>query len=223
MKGSITVKTTPKGAARLLLLNDVCLTEAWTFDQASAILDALQQLKISEILCLIDGTPADRYIGSADIPQFGSIEALIQVPELVYHSGQLNYPQLGFALKKDMNAKLEANIKFGENHGKGATLLGLTDCVDGKFVSSALTNVFVNSFDYQSKQRIVEKLCFRIPLIQLLLRKAKDEVLNGYSFMGSLSVSTKKRRSQCIRRIFRSFSAYDDEQLTSRLHNIKWE
>ena len=223
MEDYLNAKITPKGAAVLLFLNEMPSSNAWSLTQASKIIEAIQSISINELLALVDSTDEDRYIDPANVPQFGSIDALIRVPELVLYSGKLNYQQLGFALKKDLDASLYANIKFGENHGKGAALLGLVDCISGSFVPSSLSTSFLEINDYGQKINLVIKLYFRVPLVQVLLKLAKNDLINGYDYMMELQESTRKRRGQCIRAIMRSFTTLNNDELTRRINNINWQ
>lgn len=217
----INVSATDKGVAKLVLLGDLDLTKEWGIDKSEKVLYAFRNLDMREVLGLIDSTP-ERTIEADFIPQFGSKESLMKVPMLVLNSGRLNYGQLGFALKQDLDSSITANIKFGENHGKGASLLGLVNCSKGTFTPSSLTNGFVLINDYSVKEEIVIKLFLRIPIIQELLKKAKDETINGFSEMEVLTLSTKKRRGQCIRAIIKDLYSLGDIHLNKRLDNIFW-
>lgn len=213
----------PHGAVRLLLCNEIDLTNSWSFSQSQSVLDSLLAMSIDELLAIVDSTEPD-YFDTANIPQFGSIESLIRVPSIIVESGcgRMNYAELGLRLKNDVTAKLDANIKFGENHGKGASLLGLVNCIDRRFSLSSLSNGFNQIADSTKQRDVVLRLFFRIPLVQAILKSAKKGTTNGYDYMTGFTESTKKRRGQCLRAIFRDLKELNNKDLDTRLNNIIW-
>lgn len=221
---SVITSITPHAAAKLLISNEIDISFNIPHDVSSKILDELLALSIEECLSIID---TNNYGDVADvkyIPQFGKTETLLHVPYYFTEKGQtsVDYPQLGFYLKPDLNASLMANTKFGENHGKTMSLLGLTDCVNKRIVPSAFTSAFC-SCDANQQNQILLKLFFRIPIVQIILKAASVNTVNGYLPMQALMDSTRRRRSQCLRAIFKLLLAYDDNELNRRINNINWE
>ena len=224
MPYSIPANITPRAAAKLIILNELDLTKSLTVAEARSVLDALLDLTIPEILDLIDSSDPG-FLSTDEIPQFGSIASLIRVPQIVLQDSPfdgLTYAQLGFLLKNDVNAKLEANIKFGENHGKAASLLGLISMEKKRFKSSSLSAAFCGLAETSEKIKLIQILFFRIPIVQLTLKQAEGGRVNGYNNMTELTVSTKKRRGQCLRNIFREFSELNVDLLSQRINNIYW-
>ncbi len=223
MKYSIKAAITPEAAAKLIITNDIDLSESWSYEQSREIIDSILQLKVSEILQIIDEKEFC-FLDTNDIPQFGSIESIERVPFILSDTGirYLSYAQLGYYLKQDVNAKLEANIKFGENHGKGASLVGIARCVDGQISCSSLSIGFCKVTDPNLRKAVIVRLYFRIPIVQQILRHAAIEKYNGYDSMVFFTESTKKRRSQCLRKIFVSLKQLQDQSLDRRLNNIFW-
>lgn len=221
---SVITSITPHAAAKLLISNEIDITSDIPHDIALKILDELLALSIEECLSIID---CNNYGDIADvkhIPQFGKTETLLRVPCYFIEKGQtsVDYPQLGFYLKPDINASLMANTKFGENHGKTMSLLGLTDCLNKRIVPSAFTSAFCFC-DTNKQNQILLKLFFRIPIVQIILKSASANAVNGYLPMQALKDSTRRRRSQCLRAIFKLLSAYGDKELNQRIDNINWE
>ena len=104
MGKNISAIISPQGAARLLLCNEIDLSDNWSFSQSQSVLDALLSMSIEELLSIVDSTePA--YFDTANIPQFGSIESLIRVPSILIEAGcgKMNYAELGLRLKNDVN------------------------------------------------------------------------------------------------------------------------
>lgn len=224
MSYSVSASITPAAAARLIISGGIDLTVFWTPKATEKVFDELLNIPIEEILQIIDH---NKYGSVADvkyIPQFGKSETLIRVPQYFGQTGcsLADYAQMGFFLKQDTNAKLDANIKFGENHGKGAALLGIVNCVDKRIVPSSLSNEFC-LLDSSTQRAVITRLFFRIPIVQIILKAAKDTQCNGFSSMSQLKESTRHRRSQCLRAIFKQLDAIPSDSLNKRLENIIWE
>ncbi len=224
MVSGIPAEIAPYTAAKLILLDEVQLSNSLSLEKSRTVIDALAALSVEEIINIIDRTDV-RYYTTDDIPQFGSIASLIKVPELVLKAGSagLNYAQLGFELKNDVYAKMDANIKFGENHGKGAALLGLVRLNAGRCFFSSLTTGFCDIKNDKEKSAVIHRLLFRIPIVQAILKETKNGYTNGYKFMKGMKESTQKRRGQCMRAIFRELESWNNSFLSDRISNISWE
>lgn len=224
MGSFVTTSITPHAAAKLLISNEIDIAADIPHDLALRILDELLGMTIEECLSIVD---FNNYGDVADvkyIPQFGKTETLLRVPYYFIEKGQtcVDYPQLGFYLKSDINATLVANTKYGENHGKMMALLGLTNCVNKRIVPSAFTSAFC-SYDADKQYEIILKLFFRIPVVQIILKAASINQFNGYLPMRALMDSTRRRRAYCLRAIFKLLSSYDNDELNYRINNIIWE
>ena len=222
--GFINVSITPKAAAKLVLSGEIDLSERWGAVAAQEVLLAISKLSIEDILEIIDSNPYGNVADVKKIPQFGKLDTILKVPAIFFEKGLLciDYPQLGFYLKRDVNATLVANTKFGENHGKVASVLGLIGCVDKRFVLSALTEAFYTADD-ELKQRVLNRLWFRIPIVQILLKLAKDKVVSGYSPMEQLKESTMYRRGRSVHGILNWLKTYNNDDLSRRIENVIWE
>lgn len=221
---SIKAAITPKAAARLLISGEIDLTEKWLVDDAQKVFDELLSMSVGEFLQIAD---SNHYGDIADIkfiPQFGKIETLIKVPSCFVDNGKssLDYPQLGFYLKNDIDATLAANTKFGENHGKATSILGITSCINKRIIPSALTFAFL-AYDTQQQDQIIKRLFFRIPIVQIILKQAAIGTFNGHLPMEHLKESTMHRRSQCLRAIFKWSREFQNDSLNARIENIVWE
>lgn len=221
---SVCAAVTPRAAARLLLSGEIDLTEQWPDRTAGAVLEQLLLLPAAELLWMVDRSPYGAVADVKDIPQFGRLETLERVPDYFAETGQscVDYAQLGFFLKKDVEAKLQANVKFGENHGKGAALLGLVNCVSARFVPSALSKAFC-ALPPDQRDAVTCRLLFRIPIVQTVLKAAGEGAVNGFSPMVQLSRSTMRRRGQSMRTIFEAMERIEDIGLSARLRRIYWD
>lgn len=224
MECTIPVEITPHAVAKLVLQNEITLSDSWTEEQSRSVIQAIALLSIEEIINTID-TAETPVFSTDNIPQFGSVVSLARVPQYVLQEGVsgLNYAQLGFRLKNDVYARMDANIKYGENHGKGAALLGLICLCKKRFYPSVLTTGFCRLDDDKIRNDVIIRLFFRIPIVQTILKEAKTHRINGYCFMKGMKMTTQKRRGQCLRAIFREFGSLDNPVLSERICNVFWE
>lgn len=221
----ISAKISSKAAVRLLIMNEIDISAYWQTKHADALLEELYNTDISEFLRIIDSIEPQTIFDSTDIPQFGSLETLIRIPETMISKGidGLSYTQLGFFLKGDIKAKQSANSKYGETHGKGACQLGLAECQKSKIHFGALTNAFHAIENKDRQLRIAKLLCFRIPIIQMLLNKAREGKVNGFNPMSSLEESTQRRRAICIKMVLKELRTLENLELSKRIDNIYWD
>jgi len=220
----LNVSITPRAAAKLVLSGEIDLLEKWNTIAAQDVLLAISKLSVTDILGIVDSNLYGNVADPKSIPQFGKLETIPKVPSIFLDQGLLciDYPQLGFYLKRDVNATLVANTKFGENHGKVATMLGLIGCVKKRFVLSSLTEAFYIADD-ELKNQVLNRLWFRIPIVQILLKMAKDNIVNGYIPMQQLKESTMHRRGRSVQSILNYLKTYNDNNLTKRIENVIWK
>lgn len=221
----LSVLVTPKTAANLVLSNEIDVNCLCGKQDSKIILDAIAEMEVRDILKVIDFSATRDRIDVTNIPQFGNKKCLMKVPSILSQKSScgINYAQLGFGLKQDPDASTDANTKFGENHGKAASILGIAKVENGRFFSTPLGEGFSNIVEEQSKEHILTYLYFRIPIVQIILKEAKDKTVNGYEFMSGITATTKERRGQCLRAIFRQMLLLDDSELNGRIRNIIWE
>lgn len=225
MSYTIEARITLKAAVKLLISNEIDIASSLNESQAKNILYELGNMDISSLLRIIDSIPPQEQAESATLPQFGSMQTLIRVPETMVSLGFdcLSYTQLGFYLKGDVNAKQSANSKYGETHGKGACQLGYASCKNNRLCFSSFTDAICSIGDKELQHRITTLLCLRIPIIHTLLYRAKNGKINGYEPMARLELSTQKRRAICVRMILKELANLNDAQLSMRINNIVWE
>ena len=169
--------------------------------------------------CNLYGTTAD----VAKIPQCGHIETIMKVPYYFVEKGNrcVDSAQLGLYLKKDPAATLSANTKYGENHGKAASAIGLISMQATKFIPSSLTYAYCELCP-ELQMIAIRKMMIRIPIVQILLREAKNGKVNGYSPMSELSESTQVRRGLTVKAIIHAVGGLNNEELKQRVQNIYW-
>lgn len=224
MRYSVHASITPRVAAKLILTDEIDLSQLWKKEVALHVLDALCAMPIEDVLSIVDANPYGDVADVKTIPQFGRPETVLRVPCAFAEMSvrEIDAPQLGFYLKRDLKANLGANTKFGENHGKVAALLGLVDYSEGRFVPSALTDAFC-ACNEQKKLQIINRLWFRIPIVQILLKQAKTGCTNGYAPMAQLSESTRVRRGSSVKCVLKCLKVHNEKNLTDRIANVLWE
>ncbi len=222
----INIKVKPKTAALLLISGELDLFESNPLEDADKILNELNSLKIDELLEIVDNHTKKHSIPVGDCPQFGKLSILIDVPEKILENGYCSYAQLGVLLKGHSNDSYVARRKFGEYYGKTAALLGLiclrTNENDCGFTSSFLTAPFCK-VEYKTQLILIQKLSFRVTIIQALLRKARTERVNGYDFFKDGTMSTRIKKMEGINHLLKNMRELNDEDLGKRLNNIYWE
>ena len=222
---TINANITSISAMYLFIMNEISIDGYWQTKQAESLINELRNTTVPDLLRIVDFIKPKSQINAKHLPQFGTLETLIRIPEIMISTGLdgLTYTQLGFYLKGDINAKQNTNAKYGETHGKGAHQLGLVGFQDCKVCFGALTNTFHAIDDKKEQLRLAKLLCFRIPIIQTLLNRARTEKINGFELMSCLERSTKLRRSICIKKILRELQTLQDVELSSRIENIYWD
>lgn len=220
----VQIEVSPHTAAKLVLFDEVNLHTGWPSYTTEKILHEISCFDLDELLSLIDG---QKYPCEADcdkIPQFGKLQTILSVPYVVLQTGHdMNYAQLGLQLKGDIHATPTANIKYGENHGKGAALLGLVLVNDGQIKLSALSRAYCQIQDTKYAKKIAAMLLFRIPVIRMIIKNARQNTTNGYLPLIQLAESTRRRRAQSIRTILKELRTLNHKELNIRLDRIVWE
>lgn len=212
-------------AARLLFTNDIDISScSWSVAQSETVLHAVLKMDIVDMLDIIDRCK-NIDLCPAKVPQFSSVEQLIRIPFIFKNNRirTMTFCQLGLYLRNDPSAKVGALLKYGETHGKGASFIGLSCVMEGDIVPSSLTDGFCEFSDDKEQKQIATKLCFRIPVIQEILKQTAKGAYNGYNALSQLSDSTRIRRAICIRSIIKALQELNNETLNSRLDNLYWE
>ena len=187
------------------------------------ILRAISNMPVDQLLSIVDSVPSRNRFLPKDIPQFGKVDTLVDVPIVFFQTGlsKLNYAQLGVSLSNNPDISIPAATKYGENHGKAVSMLGLLDLEDNAFHLSKLGKSF-NGLNKNEQHEVTVKLFMRVPLIQELLKRAKNSKVNGYDLMNELTDSTKKRRGSNVKGVLNAFQAYGNSDMNSRIKNIYW-
>lgn len=220
----VQIEVTPQTAAKLVLMDEVDLHGSWSCSIAEKILHEISCFDLDELLLLIDGQKHPCHADCDKVPQFGQMKTILSVPRVILQTGHdLNYAQLGLQLKGDIHASPTSNIKYGENHGKGAALLGLALIDNGQIKLSSLSRAFCQIQDTRKAEKVATMLQFRIPVVRMLLKNACQNTTNGYLPLMQLAESTRRRRAQSIRTILKELRTLNHKELNIRLDRIVWE
>lgn len=111
-----------------------------------------------------------------------------------------SFVALGIYLDPEKKKKEVAHKKYGETHGKLATLLDLANVVRKSELQVEQT-VFGNYFielDKDARRAMAARLCLRIPVIQQLLCDAREQPVVIEEYLKPCAESTKRRRAPNI-------------------------
>lgn len=204
--------------------SSICLNDSWPEAQAEAFLQLLADASFDELLDITDRIVRPCPLDTERIPQFADTSQIDQVVHTLIGCGEtsLSYRDLGYYLLRSEHHD-GAYAKYGENHGKGASVMGLACNNPGEFSCSALTQAYEDLADASLRKQLRLRLYLRIPLLQELLYRAKDEKFNGYDLMRMFSRSTMIRRGQSPRKLFKELHATGHAGLQLRIARIYWQ
>lgn len=189
---------------------------------AKEIFQLLLDTKTEDIITIIESNMSDiKKITAANIPQFSNIDHLEVVLDIVLSNENATFEDIGYYFNKD--GKVGAQRKYGENHYKLCSQLGLTS-VKKPFELSFLGKAY-RKLSKDDKEEIKTKLALRIPIIQSIIIDAQHkEVVISKRLGQYLSDSTALRRRSNIRvlvtRICNSVSAELKDTITN---NLNWK
>ena len=166
-------------------------------NEAVSILYALSKLSLDDILSYMRNCEENWSFVSADIPQFSSFADCFAVVDKLIRSGLdgVSFSQMGFFLRNTQRKK-GADCKYGENHSKCASMMGL--CITDKGVWINSFGVAYEKLDEGLKASLQPKLCLGIKLIRGYFLDGESQTFLEEA-MNTLSDSTRKRRLPNIR------------------------
>lgn len=168
---------------------------------ANTMLNNIISLKTKEIIDFIDkNSDLIEEITPANIVQFSNIDYIDTIVDIVKTNPNGNYELYGYYYNKDANEA--AHRKYGENHYKMASYMGLV--THTKPFKLTLFGEEYSKLSEEMKKTIRPKLILRIPIIQ----KCIVDSLYGNSYplnimRTCLRDSTVDRRRSNIRRSVR--------------------
>lgn len=157
-----------------------------------------------------------------NIPQFSNTDEIDQLLNVVANVDcPLNFQVIGSYLRPSAE-KAGAQRKYGENHYKLASSLGLTTLP--VYGLSVLGEEYYHATDPSIKKQVLKKLVLRIPIVQQALFMAMDGHCCLKDLMEQcLSESTAVRRKSNIFTLMRWVEDISDTTMLHLLNRITWE
>jgi len=192
------------------------------FDEVKSFLITVPHEQIFDFIC--NNENAIKCIEPNNIPQFSNADLLPKVVNIVANSSELrNFADVGYFLT-DAETKLVAQRKFGENHYKLASQLGLVLPISHHFGLTSLGEMYYSETDDKKKSIIAKKLAWRIPIIQYsILQASKDECDLHSLLLKYLSESTAVRRRSNIFTLLNWINDSSGFSLQHVINNIVWK
>ena len=186
------------------------------------LIDVLKRVSIEDIINIIE-TNREKIakITPANIPQFSSIDSINDVLDYVNSSNEVTYELIGYYINKD--AKKGAQTKYGENHYKTASSIGLTTS-EKPFENTALGKKYM-TMQTEEKIALRNKLFLLVPIVQQILIDARYRVVQPMNILNLyLSASTSLRRRSNVRTMVEY--VYEDADMDFVIEiqkNIDWK
>lgn len=156
------------------------------------------------------------------IPQFSKLDDVDKVVQIIndsYDASTISRQYIGYMINK--NASELAQTKYGENHLKLAIMLGLVK--EKPYVVTSLGKEYLR-LSVRDRHIVRDKLAMRIPMIQYLLVRSKNETIDGTEYMKSvLSEKTAIRRRSNVRKLINNIGDLSSADMKKQiLDNIVW-
>ena len=181
--------------------------------KSSILLDVLKKYECSDMLNIIADGFVRFVIEKKDISQFSDFkDAYYKVPHMLQNCGikDVDYSKMGYLLRDEKRKEI-ADKKYGENHIKMASQLGLCRFEKCRANANALGNLFIK-LDESTRRNILPKLCLYIPYIQnYFMDGATDEARE--KILSILSKTTQVRRRSNVNTIIQTVKEAIDYEL----------
>jgi len=162
-----------------------------------SLLEALLRSPLKALPILLHKAGCIECVSPANIPQYSNFaSALIYLPKLLNDNMEsMTNKEVGYALHQDCSNDIAAK-KYGENHAKLAIACGLATATEKEGYAAVQISLLGSAyceFDSEDKLNILQRLCYRIPVIQkaVVSGNAIDSIEESLLL---LSESTRKRR-----------------------------
>lgn len=171
-----------------------------TREQAKAVFNSLLKIEDYAIMTELTRQKEEVSFSSAEIPQYSSLFDCFLLVDKLIRSGLngISYSQAGFLLRISQR-KRDTDCKYGKNHAKCASLMGLCLVENGKVWRNSFTYAH-EMLDDSIKESLMPKLCRGIKVIRGYFQHNESDIFI-HNAMSCLSESTQKRRSHNIIRL----------------------
>ena len=194
---------------------------------AEKIASLLVRGKYSEILKILDNSKLSRDLDVSNIPQFSSIYmATHDILQILYElGGSHTYTDIGGLVDSGEIKTDVAKNKYGENHSKLITLMDLTfigKVNRKKQVFITPMGQYFNAINEEERDNLKKKLFLRIPIIQRVLKDAKEMEVDIESILCTFmdGKTTRERRTSSILNMLKELSEEGDEEIQKRISRI---
>lgn len=182
----------------------------------------LMTLPENEIVRVISGGKEIPLL-PAEVPCFSTFSnGAVRLNELLEFTPEgLTYEEIGYQLVGATNQL--AQIKYGENHAKLATMMSLVTISDHRPANVRATALghYLVTVSYEDKAMVLKKLILRDPCIKAIVRTAAAGETNYRKVVENLSDSTAYRRRTSVRCAVEF--ALDLPEIRCLLDQIVWD
>ncbi len=163
---------------------------------------ALIAIPFQDYLDFINKDIMSPVVLSFDVPQFSNIDAAIYGITDTLSSNELKgyrFEEIGEMLQPGKTTDIVANKKYGENHVKTASDLGLCFSYSGRYFLSPIGLLFPKLTGYQQDQ-LISRFALRNNLVYTTIRQALQgknvDIADEISFLSESTV--KRRKNNCL-------------------------
>jgi len=163
---------------------------------------SLVAIPYQSFLDFVKEDPLSPFVLSSDVPQFSSIDAATNnICEILSNQEIRGYKfeEIGELLQPQRIADIVANKKYGENHVKTATDLGLCFAHNGRYFISPVGLMFSTLNKYQQDQLLARfslRNNFVYTVIHKVLNGVNVDIADEISFLSESTV--KRRKNNCL-------------------------
>jgi|GEM_PF-204847 len=194
---------------------------------AKTVSEALLRLSMDELVLIIDNIERTEELVVQTVPQFSCIHATTHDLLKTINEKKMSYEEIGIRIDSGTVKKRGARAKYGENHAKLGALMDLVFIDDDKNSKLKITTIspmglHFLSLDEEIKVKLRDRLFLRIPIIQRLIKEAKDQEasLEGFLLYVTTSSETQGRRKTSVRKIVDELRKNSDGLLLERIVRI---
>ncbi len=184
-------------------------------------ISVINSVSIERYIEVIDSMNYDVQIEAAQVPQFSDFgDGIYRVPELLEFAPEgMTFEKLGYQLVKSPTEG--AGIKYGENHSKLASTMGLVEITKrpSNVMSTALGKYLIR-FMPDEKIEVLRRLALRQYMAQKIIHDTGDGKISYREAVNRLSLATAVRRRNNVR-VYLEF-ILKDTSCENRLSNIDW-
>lgn len=171
---------------------------------AMEYIDKLLSIPLGEYVDYVNSEYQRKSISAKDVVQFSSFyDATIGICTKLKEIDNpgLKFVDIGRLLLDDGKLRKDgAYVKYGENHAKTATSLGLVFEFYNTYYLSCLGNIYIELQEREQKH-LLDRLIIRSSLVARMLQASQNGRVNMREFLYMLSDSTYTRRKSNMRKM----------------------